>query len=334
VQLKSYIVEQNLEILNNYQAALLYGENNGLKDDIKSRLKDHNADSEIINFFEDEIIKNKNILYDNINNESLFNKKKLILIQRATDKILDEIYDSLEKRNQNIKICIFSENLDKKSKLRNLFEKNKNLAICACYPDNERTLINYISKELSCYKDLNGEFINLIINNSKMDRKVIQSELVKIKNYFIEKKLNKDQLLQILNIKNNNDFEEIRDIALIGGREKINKLLSEMELLGEGSFFFLNSLNYRIIRLIEIQRINQNCNSYEQTIENIKPTIFWKDKPIYIQQLKKWNLNKLNKVASKIRQTEVLLKKNSHLKNDIVIKNLIISLFNEPSTSY
>ena len=88
------------------------------------------------------------------------------------------------------------------------------------------------------------------------------------------------------------------------------------------------------MKLLEIKRINESFNSYEQTIENLKPPIFWKDKPIYIEQLKKWSLNKLNKAASKINETEVLMKKNSHLRNDVLIKDLIINLSNEASTYF
>ena len=332
--LKSYIVEQNLEILNNYTATLIYGENDGIKNDIKSKLKDNNKDAEIIIFFEDEILKNKNILYKNIINESLFNQKKIIFIQSASDKILNEISESLKKKIKNCKIYIFSENLEKSSKLRNLFEKNKSLAIFPCYQDNERTLINYISKELNGYKGLTGELINLIITNSNMNRKIIQNELIKIKDFFSEKNLNKEQLSEILNIKSNTTFNEVRDSALIGDRKKINKLLSEICLLNEESFFYLNNLNHRITKLLEIQIINENFNNYEQTIENLKPLIFWKDKPIYVEQLKKWNLNKLKKAARKIGETEILMKKNSNLRNDILIKNLLITLSNEAFTSF
>jgi len=332
VIIKSYIVEQNIETLNNYQAILLYGENDGIKYDIKSKLIERNKDAEIINLFEEEIIKKRNILYENIVNDSLFSEKKIIIIQSASDKILSEIDESLKKNKKN-KVYIFSEKLDKKSKLRNLFEKSKSLAILCCYEDNERTLINYISQELSGYKGLTGELINLIISNSNMNRRVIQSELIKIKHFFIDKNLKKEQVFELLNVKYNTDFDEIRDSALIGEKKKINKLLSEIELLNEEGFFYLNILNYRIIRLLEIQKLNKNYNSYEQSIENLKPPIFWKDKPIYIQQLKRWDLNKLNKAVSKILETEVLMKKNSHLRNDIVIKDLIISLSNQASTS-
>ena len=182
--LKSYIVEQNLNVLNEYRAVLLYGENDGIKDDIKNKIKDINKKSEIINFFESEIVKNKNIVYEKIINESLFNEKKIIFILNATDKILDEVLECLEKNNQDVKIYIFADKLEKKSKLRTLFEKEKYLGILPCYEDNERTLINYINKELVEYKGLTGELINFIIGNSSRNRKIIQTELIKIKNNF------------------------------------------------------------------------------------------------------------------------------------------------------
>ena len=260
--LKSYIVEQNFNILNEYKAVLLYGENDGIKDDVKSRLKEHNKESEIINFFESEIIKNKNILYENIVNESLFNERKIIFIQSVTDKILNEITQALEKNDGKTKIYIFCDALDKKSKLRNLFEKEKNLAIFACYADNDRTLVNYINKELRGYKGLSGEFINLIIRNSGSNRKIIQNELVKIKDYFNKKIINEIQLLEILNIKNNTSFDEIRDKAMVGEKKLTNKLLSEIDLLNEDSFIYLNNLNYRILKLIEIQKTNENFSLF------------------------------------------------------------------------
>lgn len=324
--LKSYIVEKDIKILDKYQAVLLYGENDGIKDDIKSKLKILNKDAEIINFFENEIIKNRNILYENIINESLFSEKKIIFIQSATDKILSEILESLEKENLNIKIFIFSDNLDKKSKLRSLFEKEKKLTIIPCYEDNERTMITYINQELAGYKGLTGELINLIISNSNTNRKIIQSEITKIKTFFLNKIIDKNLLLEILNIKNNADFDEIRDNALNGRKEKVNKLLSEFDLLNEDSFFYLNSLNYRILKLTEIQKINGNSGNFEKALDSVKPQIFWKDKPLILEQLKKWNIERLNKAAYKINETEILMKKNSQTRNDIIIKNLLISL--------
>tara|TARA_B110000259_G_scaffold168785_1_gene198127 strand:- start:338 stop:958 length:621 start_codon:yes stop_codon:yes gene_type:complete len=198
-----------------------------------------------------------------------------------------------------------------------------------CYEDNERTLINYITKELYGYKGLTGEIINLIINNSNMNRKAIQNEILKIKDFFIEKKIIREEIIEILNIKNNANFEELRDKALNGEKNKINKLLSEIEILNDDCFFYLNNINYRITKLLEIRKKNQDLNNFEEIINSIKPPIFWKDKPSFNQQLKKWDLDKLNKAVSKIADTEILMKKNSYINNEILIKDLIINLSNE-----
>jgi len=335
VILKSYIVEKNMEILKNFQAVLIYGENIGIKDSIKESTKSQNKDSEIIIYFEGELLKNKGILYKNVINDSLFNKKKLIFLQDASDKIYDEIAECFEKQSKDTKIYIFSEKLERKSKLRNLFEKSKNLAIFPCYQDNERTLIAYVNEELREFKGLTGEIVNLIIFKSSMDRRIIKSEIIKIKTYFLQKKINKEEILVILNIKKNISFDEIRDNALNGEKEKINQLLSEVELYNEDTFFYLNNLNYRVLKLQEIIEINnKNKSRAEEALEKLKPPIFWKDKPVIIQQLKKWNLAKLTQLGKKICETEILIKKNSYLRNDIIIKDLIIELTNKASATY
>ena len=69
--LKSYLVEQDISILDRYQSILLYGENEGIKEDIKNRLKELNKGAEVINFFETEILKNKNLIHDNVVNKSI-----------------------------------------------------------------------------------------------------------------------------------------------------------------------------------------------------------------------------------------------------------------------
>ncbi len=329
--LKSFIVEKNINSLDLYTSVLIYGVNAGIKDDLKLKIKSLNKDAEIINLFEDFILKNKSVLYENILNRSLFSKKKIIFIYNATDKLLDEIEQHLE--NKNVKIFIFSDNLDKKSKLRSTFEKSKILATFACYEDTEKTLVNYINNELKNYKGLTGDICNLIISNCNMNRKDIQNELEKVKTLFQNKQINKNKLLELLNQKSNINFEEIRDKALVGEKEKVNKLLSQVDLLNEESFYYLNSISSRIQKLIDIKNTVGSKN-IEVEIDNLRQPIFWKDKPIYIKQLKKWSLNKLTRIYSKINAAETLMKKNSYINNSVIIKNLLTDISSENITSF
>ena len=331
--IKSYIVEQNIDILKEYKGTLIYGENIGIKDDIKEKIIEKNKNCEIINFFEINILKN-NLLHESIANQSLFTEKKIIFIQEASDKIFDKVIECLEKKNNDIKIYIIADSLEKKSKLRAYFEKEKNLAIFPCYEDSEKTLLYYVSKELKNFKGITGEITNLIIQNSNMNRRIIKSEITKIKDFFLKKEINKEQILEILNVKNNSDFDKLRDKALMGEKSKINKLLSETEILRDEALFYLNNLNYRVMRLYEIIKVHRINNDYDYTLDNLRPPIFWKDKPIIREQLKKWNQKKIESMLLRIAETEILIKKNSNLNSDVIIKDLLISVTDQASTSY
>ena len=324
--LKSYLVENNFDTLNQYNSIVFYGENNGLKDDFKDRLKILNKDADIFTIYQEDILKSNDIFLRNINNQSLFNTKKVIIINEVNDKILPLLQEVLEKISGSLKIFIFGNMLDKRSKIRNNFEKGKDLAIIPCYQDNERTLINYISKSFKDYKGLTGEIINEIIENSNLDRRIIKNEIIKIKELFIDKIINKEKLIDLLNIKLDTKFENIRDATIIGDKKRVNKLMGEMEFHESETFMYINQLYARFNRLIEIKQIESTTKDDELAMDSLKPKIFWKDKPIYTQQVKKWNLLKLKKTLDKISKTELLMKTNSAIKNDILIKYLLINI--------
>ncbi len=324
--LKSYIIEKDISSINNYTSLLFYGENDGLKEDIKKEIKKINKNAEIINLFQEEIIKNNSIVLKEFENLSLFNEKKILFIYEATDKIFKLIYEVLDKRSDKTKIFLFSRALDKRSKLRAHYEKDKDLGIIPCYQDNERTLSSYISIKLKGYTGLSQEIINLIVNNSNNDRRLINAEIIKIKNFYIEKKIDKENLVNLLNIKFDDDFNKIRDASLVGNRVKVNRLMGEIDFLPENTFFFLYNIGNRINKLLEIQEIIKSTRNSELALESMQPKIFWKDKPVYIDQLKKWDKNNLEKALSAVAEIELLIKNNSTIRNDILIKNLLVSL--------
>ena len=322
---KSYILEQDIEIVNNQKIFLFYGENQGLKKEFKKKLRIQNKSQEIISLLQDEIIKNKNILVNEINNKSLFNEKKIIFIDQTNDKIVD-ILDEIIKDIQDDKIFLFSDILEKKSKLRNYFEKSKSCGITACYQDNEITVRKIITKRLSGYHGLTTQIINLIIQNTGLDRNKVNNEIDKIISCFKNKEIDLEKTELLLNIRTNEDFNLLKDEALKGNKINTNRLLSDTIFEIENNIYYLNSINQRINKLNQIENMKIENSNIETIISNLKPAVFWKDKPILIEQSRKWNKIKLQKALKKTYDTEIKIKSNFPIRKDLLIKNLIIEL--------
>ena len=104
---------------------LIYGENEGHKNEIIKFLeKIFNRNTE--NFDEEQILSDSEFFYEMIFNQSLFEKEKIVIISRCSDKICEIIENIIEKKDADIKIILSANVLEKKSKLRNLFEKKEN----------------------------------------------------------------------------------------------------------------------------------------------------------------------------------------------------------------
>ena len=325
---KSYLVEGNINLINQ-SFVLLYGENFGLKNDLKKKIKETNQKSEIFNLSQDDVIKNTEKFYNDIFNVSLFGKQKVFLIDQCNDKILDTI-KNIEEKIDTQKIYLFSDILEKKSKLRNFFEKSKNYGSVACYADNENNIKSLIIKKLKEYKGLTTENINLIINSSSLDRDKLNNELQKIETYFSDKILDTIKLEGLLNNSINDDFNLLRDEAINGNKSKTNRLLSESIIYPEKNILYLSIINQRLFKLAEILKLIKST-SLENAIGSLKPPIFWKDKPTFILQAKKWNLEKIKDILDKTYDLEFKMKTNPSLNKNILLKKLIVDICEKAS---
>jgi DNA polymerase-3 subunit delta len=332
--IKSFILEKKISLADEYFVALFYGENIGMKDEIKDQIKKHYKNSEKISFHQDEIIKNDKLLNEHAHNMSLFAKNKIIIINEVSDKIKNKITAILEKPKKDLKIFLFAQNLEKKSTIRLHFEKEKNVAITPCYQDNERTLSEYLRKKFADYIGLNQEIINLLIRNSGLDRQVLSGEVNKIKSLFLDKKINKEKLITLVNNVYNLDFNNLRDASLSADKEMLNKNLGNIILQNEDAYFYLNNLNFRIEKLLKLNKEFQKHKNIEMAMNNIRPIIFWKDKPIFYKQIKIWNLKKLEEAKKIIVETEILIKTKLNNYNNILIKNLLVKLCNKAASSF
>ena len=122
--LKNY--EINKINISHNNILLFYGQNQGAKQEEIKKLISANKNLSLFTYDEKDVIDKVNEFYENILSESLFENEKIIIINRATDKILKIIEELIDRNITNLKIIINSDNLDKKSKLRSFFEKNKN----------------------------------------------------------------------------------------------------------------------------------------------------------------------------------------------------------------
>lgn len=322
---KSYLIEENLEILKE-NVALFYGENIGLKNNFKRSIKENQKLSEISNISQNDILKDEEFFFSEVFNISLFNETKIFFINDANDKIL-ELLKKLIPRISNQKIFLFSEILEKKSKLRSYFEKTNTLGIIPCYKDNEISIKKIILNELKDYKGLTNQVIKLIIDNCGMDRIKLDNELNKIKTFFINKDISIDKLELVLNSRINESFDLLKDQALIGNKLKTNRLISDTILEPEKNILYLNLINQRLNKLLEINKLHKN-KSLEDAVNSLKPPVFWKDKANVMLQAQKWTKEKIKKILRETYVIELKIKSNSLIDHRYLLKKLIVDMCN------
>jgi len=324
--IKSYeILKKDLNFFNSY---LIYGENTGLKQDIvKSviELKEkNNIKYKQFKFEEEEIIKNQNDFFNLIFSGSLFDKKKVIFVNRTTDKLFDLISEISKKDIKDILIFFEADQLEKKSKIRNLFERDKNLVCIACYQDNNFDLIKIINDEIKQTKiKLSTESINLLIERASGDRNNLRNEVTKLKNFALNKQfVSYDQIKELTNMVGNYQNDYIVNICLNGDKKKLNKILRENNFSFEDFFILIKIFSKKIHRLLKIRIFNRLEKNLDQIFNQIKPPIFWKEKEDVKKQVRLWNEKKLNLIIKKINEIELNCKKNHELSTNITLDSL------------
>jgi DNA polymerase-3 subunit delta len=325
--LKSFEIENNIQKIDKFKLILIYGENIGLKETLKKKIEKFNKNTEIINLYQEDITKNKQIVINEVNNVSLFSAEKLIIINQTSESMLSEINNLLDlDEKQKVRIVLIAELLDKKSKLRATFEKKNNLAVIPCYNDNDITLRKLIQNELGEFKNLNSNSVNMILNYSNLNRKNILNNIEKIKSFYENKIISDDNLETLLNSDRNELFENIRDAALSGDKIKLNELLNNFPFTNEDAFLYINKLNYKLIKLLDILKENNKHGDLNTTLSKIRPPIFWKEKPVYLKLLKKWHISSVLDALTYLGKIEEKLKKNSTLNGVTVVKNAITNI--------
>jgi DNA polymerase-3 subunit delta len=323
------MIKKNFEVnkisLNNERFFLIYGVNEGAKKEKINQLHQDIKKENIYSYDEKQILEREENFLENVFSESLFESEKFIKIDRATDKIFRIINIILEKKIEDISIIINCGPLDKKSKIRNLFEKDKNLICMAFYEDTFNVLSNLSSQFLKQNKiSISQSDLNLIINRCKGDRESLYNELNKIKVYSLtSKKIDTQTILKLTNTSENYNISELINNCLAKNIKKALNILNENSFGSEDCILFLRSFLFKAKKLAILCHKFEQTKNLELTVNNAKPPIFWKEKEITKEQIKNWSLSDIKELIYQISKYELLVKKNN-INSVNLISNFII----------
>ena len=323
--LKSF--ELNKLKQNNHNFYLFYGDNEGLKEETIKNLFEKNYPDKIHRYEEKEILSDINNFFTTVLTKSFFDNEKLIVINRVTDKIRVTVEQLMEKNLKDIKIILNSKNLEKKSFLRKIFEKEKSIICVPFYEDNNQTLNSIINLFFRNKKiSISQKLINILIERSRGDRKNLNNELEKIENFSMsKKKLNLEEIIKLTNLADNYSASELIDHSLAKNTRKTITILNENNFSDEDNIIIIRTLLTKLKRLVKIYELVDEKNNIDQAISSFKPPIFWKDKPLVTQQIESWGKNKLKSLIYESNEIEFLIKKNSiigkHILSDFIINN-------------
>lgn len=305
--LKSYEIT-NINLHKN-NLVLFYGKNEALKDQAINLI---NKNKQIFIFDEKEILENQNYFLETVTTKSLFEKEKTILIKRASDKILKVIEYIYSKNLKDINIIVNSDELEKKSKLRIFFEKEKECVCVPFYPDNEQTLIKLAYNFFKENKIMVTQYsINQIVNKTLGDRKSLINELEKIAQFSKDKKNIKDEdIAKIINLNENFSISELVNNFLAKNKKKIVNILNENNYSNDDCVLIIRSFLNKSKKILKLSEEYEKNNNINITISNARPPIFWKEKEITVQQIQKWKPKKIKQLIYRLNELELNIKKN------------------------
>ena len=323
--LKSFeLGKSKLEDCNFY---LFYGDNEGLKEETIINFFEKKYQGRVYRYEEKEILDNLSDFYNSVLTKSFFDNDKLIVINRVSDKIKVVIEELIEKKPEDIQFILNSKNLEKKSTLRKIFEKERSIICVPFYEDNNQALNSIVSQFFRNKKiPISQQLINILIERSRGDRKNLNNELHKIENFSLDKKsINLQEIIKLTNLSDNYSASELVDHSLAKNTRKTVTILSENNYSDEDNIIVIRTLLTKLKRLLKIHELIDEKNNIDQAISSFKPPIFWKDKPLVTQQTRSWKKWEIKNLIYESNEIELLIKKNStigkNILSDFIINN-------------
>ena len=315
--IKSFELNQNK--IKNINFFLIYGENQGLKEELIKTIS--KPQDKIFKYLENEILNNHDLLIDKLYTKSFFEEDKLIIIENISDKFFSFFESIFKKDLEGSKLILLSKILEKKSKIRKLFEKEDKIVCVPVYKDDDNALNNIALKFFREKKiSVSSEIINLITSKASGDRKNLLNELNKIENYSLNnKKLDMGVIKKLVNLNENHNFNELVDNCLAKNKIKLIKLLNENILSREDAILILRIFLIKAKRIFFLKENLIIEKNLDKLISSYKPPIFWKEKTIVKKQIEVWDSKNIKNLINEINYIELIIKKNSEMTNNILL---------------
>ena len=160
----------------------------------------------------------------------------------------------------------------------------------------------------------------MLIERASGDRNNLRNEVNKLKSFALNKQVvSYDQVKELTNMVGNYQNDYIVNICLNGDKKKLDKTLKENNFFLEDFFILLKIFSKKIHRLLRIKNLNRSEKNIDQIFNQIRPTIFWKEKEDVKKQVKLWNEKKLDLTIKKINEIELNCKKNHEIATNITL---------------
>ena len=277
-----------------------------------------------------ELKDNPSILNDNISTFSISEDKRIVLLDLTyitINKTIEGIIlNTIKQKNNDYLLLIRSSNLSSKNELVRFIEKLNNGVLIPCYEENSHSVKIEISRLFNQYKfTCPPDFISTLSSKFNSDTAINIMEIKKLETFLIDNEnITEDMILSLITDNIDINLNKIIQLCSSG---KIQEALFSLDKIYENSSTTINITRLFVKHFKIIEKILlavQNGSNISETINNMKPPIFFKDRPLLTFQCQLWSLKKVNLIFKRLIDIELKCKSNVY-SNKVLLSQFILS---------
>ena len=273
---------------------------------------------------------NPSILNDNISTFSMTKDKRVVLLDLTyvtINKVIENIIlNTIKEKNNDFLLLIKSNNLGSKNELVRFIEKLDNGILVPCYEENSNNIKIQISRLFNQYKLIfSPDFVSTLSSKFNSDTSINLMEIKKLESFLMDNENITEE--RILSIVTDNIDINLNKIIQHCSSGKIQEALFSLDKIYENSntAISITRLFVKQFKIIETVLLAvQKGSNMSETINNMRPPIFFKDRPLLTLQCQLWSLKKVDLIFKRLIEVELKLKSNI-FSNKILLSQFILS---------